>query len=165
MVLHSNTIRRTVQAHDVVSYVTSFVVFDHFYGFVIGFTTIFSLMSSVTGLVSSKRAHLYTRLFSFLYLNKIKKREESSAHDVVSYVTSFVVFDLILHDFTQILVLIVTLFCKATDYISTKRAHYLLLLFALCWGYRNTTQIVGARDVVSYVTSFVVFWHLLHILP
>ena len=49
---------------------------------------------------------------------------------MVSYVTSFVVFWPYFHDFIPILGVGGTLFRKATDYISTKRAHYLTLTSA-----------------------------------
>jgi len=65
--------------------------------------------------------------------------------------------------FSQIQCTVIPLFCKATDYISTKRAHYHLPSFALCFlESRNIKRTKEAHDVVSYVTSFVVFGYFSH---
>ena len=49
------------------------------------------------------------------------------------------------------------LFCKATEFISTKRAHTLLPFVLNCVSLRTQFKTNGTHDVVSYVTSFAVF--------
>jgi len=71
------------------------------------------------------------------------------ARDVVSYVTSFVVFSCFFHDFPQIYYIEITLFCKATDYISTKRAHYLTVLFVCVFVTYENVQTNRTRTMWS----------------
>jgi len=62
-----------------------------FYGFPVVFTTFFSLMPSVTSLFHPKEHTSITNLV-LLFVDKINNKTRLVTHDVVSYVTSFVVF-------------------------------------------------------------------------
>jgi len=117
--------------------------FDLFVWFLVGGK---ASLYKVTDYISSKRAHNLISSFCVYFCCTRKTNAEWWAHDVVSYVTSFVVLNSNLPTFYGDTLYKKSLIYSVTAFISSKRAHIILLsLLCFLWHTKNKARIGGPR--------------------